>query len=487
MAVLHRHATEPPEPPTVRAPERDITPALEAVVLRCLAKDREERFAGADEFVAALTAAAGAPGGAAPAVRVRSARAASGPSAPGRASRRPGVSSARSASRWRLAGDRAAAPRTVRGMARPAGGARGGRRGRPGHDAAPGGLEHGIRRGGRRRRGPDGAGRCATAPASAAATAPADAATAPPPTSTPPPPPPAAAWTLPGHAAGFDYTVRVTPRRVRAGRPFQLEIAIRPGSSQGPWRPGEVRAGLTVLHDRRVELRGEFPLDDAGRLFTRLTLPRNGVHQVELALRGGRRELASDSFALCVGADLEPAIGQRSSASARRCPRSVLALRGGERLDPVGGADGRVRLGLGEHPAAVGEQHRDLARLARALDQADAEARVLDLLARPEGLAHRVGPGRQRRVGRERRSPAAGCAPSPMRGPTAARRGERADAARALRRRPAPPGRPVAVVAAALLALHLHDVGRRPWRRRRARRRRTCCTGTRRLLRRPRS
>jgi hypothetical protein len=153
----------------------------------------------------------------------------------------------------------------------------------------------------------------ATAPPDAAATAPFDAAPQDAATSTPP----ADAWTLPGRATGFDYTVRVAPRRLRAGRPFQLEIEIRPGSSlAAAWRQGAVRAGLTFVHDRRVELRGEFPLDDAGRLSTALTLPRNGVHQVELDLRGGGRELGRDSFALCVGAD--PA-GDRAALE-RVCP-----------------------------------------------------------------------------------------------------------------------------------------------------------------------
>ena len=315
MAVLHRHATEPPEPPSVRAPERDISPALEAVVLRCLAKEREQRFAGADDFVAALTAAAGAAGPAG-AVRVRSARAASGPSAPG----------AGFAPAWRLDPP---VSESIDSLAidRP-------RRGRFGvwlallvALGAAGGV--GLAMMQRRKSASTASGAAAdagsaapmaSAPDAAAiapATAPADAgSTAPSTAPSTPPPRPSGAWTLPGHAAAFDYTVRVTPRRVRAGRPFQLEIAIRPGSSQGAWRPGEVRAGLTVLHDRRVELRGEFPLDDAGRLLTGLTLPRNGVHQVELALHGGGRELGGDSFALCVGAD--PA-GDRAALE-RVCP-----------------------------------------------------------------------------------------------------------------------------------------------------------------------
>ncbi len=199
-------------------------------------------------------------------------------------------------------------------MARGAGGARRGRRGRPGHDAARGRAPG--HRGGAAGRRPAGvetrcsrrAGRRGRACAARRADAP-----PPPPPSRPPP----AAWTLPGRATGFDYTVRVAPRRLRPGKPFQLDIEIRPGSAlAGSWRAGSARAGLTFLHDRRIELRGDFPLDDAGRLSTGLTLPRTGVHQVELALRGGGRELGRASFELCVGAD--PA-GDRAALE-RVCP-----------------------------------------------------------------------------------------------------------------------------------------------------------------------
>jgi serine/threonine protein kinase len=44
MAVLARHMFDPVEPPRVRAPGRDIPAPVEAVVLRALAKDRDDRW-----------------------------------------------------------------------------------------------------------------------------------------------------------------------------------------------------------------------------------------------------------------------------------------------------------------------------------------------------------------------------------------------------------------------------------------------------------
>ena len=44
MAVLARHMFDPVEPPRQRAPERQISAEVEAVILRALAKDRDERW-----------------------------------------------------------------------------------------------------------------------------------------------------------------------------------------------------------------------------------------------------------------------------------------------------------------------------------------------------------------------------------------------------------------------------------------------------------
>ncbi len=54
VAVLTQHLTEKPLPPSRRAVNLQIAPAVDALVLRALARDREQRFATADEFKRAL-------------------------------------------------------------------------------------------------------------------------------------------------------------------------------------------------------------------------------------------------------------------------------------------------------------------------------------------------------------------------------------------------------------------------------------------------
>ena len=51
-AILVKHLKEPPQPPS--SLRGDIAPALEAIVLRCLAKEPSERFASADDLSRAL-------------------------------------------------------------------------------------------------------------------------------------------------------------------------------------------------------------------------------------------------------------------------------------------------------------------------------------------------------------------------------------------------------------------------------------------------
>jgi serine/threonine-protein kinase len=54
IAVLRMHITKPPPRPRAAAPDRNISEKLERVILRALAKDREERFSDAAAFIAAL-------------------------------------------------------------------------------------------------------------------------------------------------------------------------------------------------------------------------------------------------------------------------------------------------------------------------------------------------------------------------------------------------------------------------------------------------
>jgi len=59
MGVLTKHMFEAPEAPTVRAPQAGVTPEIEAVVLKALAKDRDQRFQTMKEMAVAIEASAG--------------------------------------------------------------------------------------------------------------------------------------------------------------------------------------------------------------------------------------------------------------------------------------------------------------------------------------------------------------------------------------------------------------------------------------------
>jgi hypothetical protein len=59
--VLTAHMTAAPQPPRERAPERDISPALEAVVLHAIAKKPSRRYATATALATAIRRARVAP------------------------------------------------------------------------------------------------------------------------------------------------------------------------------------------------------------------------------------------------------------------------------------------------------------------------------------------------------------------------------------------------------------------------------------------
>jgi serine/threonine-protein kinase len=61
LMVLTAHLTIPPRTPRARAPERDISPALEAVVMRAIAKDPAKRYPSAADFANAIRRAIAAP------------------------------------------------------------------------------------------------------------------------------------------------------------------------------------------------------------------------------------------------------------------------------------------------------------------------------------------------------------------------------------------------------------------------------------------
>jgi serine/threonine-protein kinase len=52
--IILKHLHEPPVPPREQRPDLEIDPQLEAIPLRCMAKERAERFQSMDELLAAL-------------------------------------------------------------------------------------------------------------------------------------------------------------------------------------------------------------------------------------------------------------------------------------------------------------------------------------------------------------------------------------------------------------------------------------------------
>jgi eukaryotic-like serine/threonine-protein kinase len=61
VATMTAHLSKPVPPPTTRAPERNISPALEAVVLHSMAKNPDERYPSAEAMADALTFACQSP------------------------------------------------------------------------------------------------------------------------------------------------------------------------------------------------------------------------------------------------------------------------------------------------------------------------------------------------------------------------------------------------------------------------------------------
>jgi serine/threonine protein kinase len=61
LNVLTAHLTEPAQPPRMRAPERAISPALDAVTMHAITKDPAERYATAGALAMAIRSAIGSP------------------------------------------------------------------------------------------------------------------------------------------------------------------------------------------------------------------------------------------------------------------------------------------------------------------------------------------------------------------------------------------------------------------------------------------
>jgi eukaryotic-like serine/threonine-protein kinase len=65
MAMLTKHLMEDPVPPSVRRPDLDITPEMDALVLKALEKNRDQRYQNMGEFLEAASACRGPEGDAA--------------------------------------------------------------------------------------------------------------------------------------------------------------------------------------------------------------------------------------------------------------------------------------------------------------------------------------------------------------------------------------------------------------------------------------
>jgi eukaryotic-like serine/threonine-protein kinase len=61
LNVLTAHLTEPAQPPRTRAPDRAISPALEAVTMHAITKDPAQRYATAEALAMAIRSAIGSP------------------------------------------------------------------------------------------------------------------------------------------------------------------------------------------------------------------------------------------------------------------------------------------------------------------------------------------------------------------------------------------------------------------------------------------
>ncbi|WP_428263474.1 serine/threonine-protein kinase [Haliangium sp.] len=115
------------------------------------------------------------------------------------------------------------------------------------------------------------------------------------------------AWTHQVQAESFDFQVVVTPARTRAGQPITLDLSVLTAIDEirDPLKRGQVEARLSYLYFNGHERQpgGAVVLSKEGKARTRVTLPTEGKYHVRLILRAGRKRLARSQFDLCVGAD----------------------------------------------------------------------------------------------------------------------------------------------------------------------------------------
>ncbi len=314
MAVVHAHTIRRPDPPSQRAPERGIWRELEAIVMRCLEKEPNRRFAsiaalgaaihrargGSDEsFYDRLRAAGTDPARLAPAAETgeitqRGPKVTDGGRVAGRGPAVSGEIRPRVAGAGLAFGDELdepldLAPRADRGRwaaivlilaaALAAGGLAIWSAGRPSVAAT---SADGSRDAG------------ATLTLAADAAPARDAA----------PPPPDPGWKLLARRGGLEVTAWIRPRVIEPGATFALELELVPNARlRRSFRaPLELSLRFGDAQDPN-EVRRRARLGADGRVALELALPRPGTFHVEVDVRRSGRSIARAGFDLCVGAD----------------------------------------------------------------------------------------------------------------------------------------------------------------------------------------
>jgi eukaryotic-like serine/threonine-protein kinase len=274
LSVLHQHTSRPPPSLLARAPERAISEQLDAIVMRCLAKRPDDRFATMHELAAAIAAAGGATARSASGVASTTSTASS---AAKPLPTIPPTFHAPDAIRPNAAmGDVAATTRrtwvvpALLGTIAIAGAA-----------AAYVLLGHSGNTA-QRDAGP-------VAPAGSAATAVSDAAVASPPADAAletPPAMPGVTYALRGH--GFTGTIVARPSVPIAGEPVELAIELTPFESElrDAAKAGKVTATIELRYfkDHALVAQSSHVLDESARFTMVPRLPRTGRHHVHLDL-----------------------------------------------------------------------------------------------------------------------------------------------------------------------------------------------------------
>ena len=271
LSVLHQHTSRPPPSLSARAPERAISEELDAVVMRCLAKRPDERFATMHELAAAIATAGGATARTASGV-ASTASTASSAAKPLRTIPPPTFYAPDATPPDVATDDVAATTRrtwivpALLGAIAIAGAA-----------AAYALLGHSSITAQRD------AGRVG------AATAGSDAAVASPPADAAldaPPAMPGATYALRGH--GFAGTIVVRPAVPIAGEPVELAIELSAFESElrDAAKAGKVTATIELRYfkDHALVTQSSHVLDESARFTVMLQLPRAGKHHVHLDL-----------------------------------------------------------------------------------------------------------------------------------------------------------------------------------------------------------